>query len=124
MMHVQPLQDAEVTLDKTASFSDSEESRDFNPSAICAVMIHVADVEAAVHWYQRALPFARRIAWESAVFHFLDVAPTILEIVPADGKVSSGAAGSVVYWRVADFDSALSHMLEIGATLYRGPLAI
>jgi predicted enzyme related to lactoylglutathione lyase len=113
-----------VPSEKAASCSDSEKGRDFTPCAIGAVMIHVADVEVAVHWYQQAFPLARRIAVESSEFQCLDVGPTILEIVPADGKVSSGAAGSVAYWRVADFSAALSHMQEIGATLYRGPLAI
>ena len=45
------LRDSEVTVDKAASCSDSEKRREFSPSVIGAVMIHVADVEAAVHWY-------------------------------------------------------------------------
>jgi len=32
--------------------------------------------------------------------------------------------GTVVYWRVAEFDEALAHLLGVGATLYRGPMAI
>jgi predicted enzyme related to lactoylglutathione lyase len=44
--------------------------------------------------------------------------------VQADSQVPSGAAGSVVYWRVPDFDAALTHLRACGATLYRGPREI
>jgi predicted enzyme related to lactoylglutathione lyase len=47
-----------------------------------------------------------------------------LEVVPSDEKVASGAAGSVVYWYVPDFEAALAHFESLGATLYRGPMDI
>ena len=48
----------------------------------------------------------------------------MLKIIPADHKVSSGAAGSVVYWQTDNFQKRLNHLLKIGATLYRGPMDI
>jgi hypothetical protein len=54
-------------------------------------------------------------------FECLELEGIQLEIVPADEKVASGAAGSVVYWNVANFDVALSHFQSIGATPYRCP---
>jgi predicted enzyme related to lactoylglutathione lyase len=57
-------------------------------------------------------------------FEFLRVGATRIELVPSDSKVSSGPCGSVVYWRVAQFEQALSHILAVGATLFRGPLRI
>lgn len=57
-------------------------------------------------------------------YEYLDVAGVMLEIVPADEKVSNGAAGSVVYWHTPDFEASLEHLLNMGATLYRGPLSI
>lgn len=47
-----------------------------------------------------------------------------LEFVPADEKVSAGPAGTVAYWQVPEFSSALATLLSLGATLYRGPLNI
>ena len=38
--------------------------------------------------------------------------------------VADVAAGSVVYWRVDNFDAALAHALSQGGTLYRGPMRI
>ena len=91
---------------------------------IVAIMVHVADVEAGLHWYQQAFPSAKRKSISEPFFEFLDVNGVSIEIVSADEKVSSGAAGSVAYWHVADFDFALRHMQSIGATLHRGPADI
>ncbi len=86
-------------------------------------MIHVADVPAALDWYARALPAARRkiVTFLDTHFECLELDGIQIEIVPADEKVASGAAGSVVYWAVDDFDAALTHFQSVGATLYRGP---
>ena len=93
-------------------------------SSIAAVMVHVPDVEAGFAWYERAFPGARRVLRESPAFEFLSLGEVSIEIVPEDTKCASGAAGSVVYWRVEQFESALSHMQSVGATLYRGPMSI
>ena len=86
-------------------------------------MVHVSDVPAALTWYARAFPHAtrRKIAMPTFEFEYLDVDGVLLEVVPADEKVSSGASGSVVYWQVPDFGQALAHVQSIGATIYRGP---
>ena len=91
---------------------------------IAAVLIHVGDVSAGIEWYQRAFPQVVRQRREQFDFEYLQLGNVQIEIVPADAKVASGAAGSVVYWQVPDFEAALEHMLGIGATLYRGPIPI
>lgn len=91
---------------------------------IASVLIHVGDVEAALHWYQQAFPHAVACRLEAFDFNYLKIGTVDLEIVPADEKVASGAAGSVVYWQVEDFDQAVAHMISVGGTLYRGPLDI
>ena len=91
---------------------------------VVAIMVHVPDVEAGLLWYQQAFPSATRKTIAEPFFEYLDVNGVSIEIVPADEKVASGAAGSVVYWHIDDFDLALSHMQSIGATLYRGPADI
>ena len=86
-------------------------------------MIHVSDVTSALNWYARAFPQSIRktLAMPTFEFEYLDVDGVMLELVPADEKVSAGTSGSVVYWKVQDFDKALAHFQAVGATLYRGP---
>jgi predicted enzyme related to lactoylglutathione lyase len=89
---------------------------------VAAILIHVPDIAAGLAWYQRAFPKAVRTLIED--FVVLAVGEIHLEIVYADEKVAAGPAGTVVYWRVKDFDQALEHMKRIGAQLYRGPMEI
>lgn len=91
---------------------------------ISAVLVHVSDVAAALLWYRRAFPHAVLRHLEAFDFSYLRIGDVDLEIVPADEKVSSGAAGSVVYWYVEDFDASMAHLIAIGGRLYRGPLDI
>ena len=93
-------------------------------SQIAAVMIHVSDVERALRWYGQALPDATRRVAPGTSFEFLQVGNVQLELVPSDEKVASGAAGSVVYWQVADLNEAIDHFASLGAGVYRGPLQI
>ncbi|WP_261665031.1 VOC family protein [Deinococcus sp. Marseille-Q6407] len=85
-------------------------------------MVHVPDPAAALDWYSRAFPQAQRRRVEGLTL--LDLDGFSLEIVPADSRVGSGAAGSVVYWQVLDFAAEVARLQALGATLYRGPLAI
>lgn len=91
---------------------------------VAAILVHVADPEAGLAWYQRAFPQAERRWLEEFDFAYLKVGAIDLEIVQADEKVASGAAGSVVYWSVQDLDRSLAHFEALGALLYRGPMAI
>ena len=92
--------------------------------SIIAVMIHVSSITDAVAWYSQAFPSAVRRVFPGSTLEFLTVGDTRLEFAPADEKVSSGAAGMSVYWRVPQFETALAHFQSIGAKLYRGPLKI
>jgi predicted enzyme related to lactoylglutathione lyase len=91
---------------------------------IVAVMVHVSDVSEALAWYGLAFRGASRRRIAAPDFEFLQVEDVQLEFVPADSKVLSGPSGSVVYWRVAQFEEALDHFQSIGAKLYRGPMKI
>ena len=91
---------------------------------VCAVMVHVPDTAAALAWYRRAFPEAKVARIEEDDFEYLQVGQVCIELVNADEKVGSGAAGSVVYWEVEDLDSRLRHLVACGATLYRGPINI
>jgi predicted enzyme related to lactoylglutathione lyase len=91
---------------------------------IAAILIPVSDWRAGLDWYQSAFPSAKRIRSAEIDFEFLELEGCRLEIVLADETLPSGAAGSVVYWRVADLDVALAEFKALGATLYRGPMQI
>lgn len=93
-------------------------------AAIAAVMVHVGDVSAALDWYQRAFPAAKRDRVASPPFEFLAVGDVRLEFVPADPAVRSGAAGTVVYWHVPRLDAALDRLLGLGAIRHRGAMRI
>lgn len=93
-------------------------------SGIAAVMLHVGDVPAALAWYQGVFPQAVPLDLGVPGVACLQIGGSRMEFVPADEKVAAGAAGSVVYWQVADFDAALAHAQHHGATLYRGPMGI
>ena len=95
-----------------------------NIEVVIAVMVHVADVEAALAWYRRAFPQAALCRTDEEAFEYLCLGGVNLEFVPSDGKVSSGPCGSVVYWRMSDFDAMLQHLQSIGGRLYRGPIPI
>lgn len=90
-----------------------------------AVMMHSADPDAARAWYQRLWPDACPVhLTEPQVFDLLLHEGVQLEFVPADAKVASGKAGSVVYWPVEDFDAVRARAESLGAVIYRGPMAI
>jgi predicted enzyme related to lactoylglutathione lyase len=91
---------------------------------IAAVMVHVSNVDAALAWYLQAFPEAIRTTARGTDFVYLCVGDIQLELVLADEKVSSGAAGSVVYWQVANFEESLHWLQVLGANLYRGPMQI
>ena len=87
-------------------------------------MVHVANVAKGLEWYERAFPSAQRVRIAAPEFECLSIGSVHIEIVLSDNKVTSGAAGSVVYWGVTDFCAALGHFINLGATLYRGPMEI
>ena len=75
--------------------------------AIAAVMVHVGDVAQALAWYAKGFPAAVRSVAGGTDFELLCVGDVQIEIVRADEKVASSAAGTVVYWRVDDLAEAL-----------------
>jgi len=93
-------------------------------SPIAAVMIHVGDIPAGLAWYQSVFPEAKRKRLPEFDFEILEIGSVNIEIVQADEKVASGAAGSVVYWSVDDLSVALDRVLSLGGVLYRGPIRI
>jgi SulP family sulfate permease len=67
-------------------------------SPVDAVLVPVSPWQEGLDWYARAFPEAKRVERPEQDFAYLDINGMHLEVVEADEKVSSGAAGSVVYW--------------------------
>ncbi|MGA4635016.1 VOC family protein [Pseudomonas solani] len=91
---------------------------------ILSILLHVGDWRAATDWYQRAFPEAKPVLPSTDDYGHLEMGGVVLEIVNADDKVASGAAGTVVYWAVDDLDAEVLRLGQLGASLYRGPLAL
>lgn len=91
---------------------------------IVSILLHTQDWRAATDWYAQAFPQAVRVYPESDDYGLLQLGGVALEIIDADEKVSSGAAGSVVYWSVEDLRQEVVRLEAMGGTLYRGPLLI
>ncbi|BCG26142.1 hypothetical protein TUM18999_43330 [Pseudomonas tohonis] len=91
---------------------------------ILSILLHVGDWRAATDWYQRAFPEAKPVLPSTDDYGHLEMGGVVLEIVNADEKVASGAAGTVVYWAVDDLDAEVLRLGQLGAPLYRGPLAL
>lgn len=91
---------------------------------ISAVMIHVSDPEKGLEWYEKAFQDAKRIHYPEFEFECLELNGIQIEIVKADEKIGSGAFGIAVDWEVENFDVALADLIALGATLYRGPMAL
>ncbi|WP_235045785.1 5-carboxymethyl-2-hydroxymuconate Delta-isomerase [Deinococcus wulumuqiensis] len=87
--------------------------------AIAAVMIHVADPAEALNWYEQAFAGAARRLLPGSDFEYLDYGGVMLELVPADAKVASGAAGSVVYWQGPGVAAPIFPVGGIRARAYR-----
>ncbi|WP_199181073.1 hypothetical protein [Chromobacterium alticapitis] len=85
---------------------------------IAAVRIHVSDWRAGLNGYQQAFPPARRVALSAFDFACLALDGVRREIVQADAKAASGAAGSVVYWRCDDLDHRAAQLAALGAARY------
>lgn len=88
---------------------------------VSEIMYFVSDRRAAATWYSNL--FGIEITWlENPEHFFIRVGNQDVWFHESDSKVSSGAAGHVAYWQVADFDAVLERATRLGATLYRGPL--
>lgn len=93
-----------------------------------AVLVHVPDIALGLQWYQNAFPEARARPVDEDGFVVLQLESFCIEIVQADDKVSAGMSagkcGTVLYWWTESVEMQMTHLLGIGATLYRGPMAI
>jgi predicted enzyme related to lactoylglutathione lyase len=74
---------------------------------------HVADLQAAKHWYAELL--GQQPYFDEPFYVGFDVGGYELGLNPDTSKVQPGAGGTMLYWGVADADAALVRLGELGA---------
>ena len=90
---------------------------------IDGVMYFAADPRSLLEWYAEL--FSVEICHIQDIgFSYLNINGFIVEVHPADGKNKTGKNGQVTYWHIPDFDSFLAKAVNMGASVYRGPMNI
>lgn len=89
-----------------------------------SLLIPVPNISEGLTWYQKAFPMAEAIYLAEFNFTLLKIGDFQIEIVQADEKVHASNHGVVLYWYFENLSHICQHLESLGATLYRGPLAI
>ncbi|MFK7800166.1 MAG: VOC family protein [Anaerolineae bacterium] len=90
---------------------------------IDGVMYFAEEPLKLLEWYAEL--FSVKVSHIEAIqFSYLDINGYIVEVHPADGKNKAGKNGQVTYWRVAEFDTFINKAMDMGASIYRGPMKI
>lgn len=89
-----------------------------------AVMVHVNDISAGLSWYLSAFPEAKVVTLPDSTIQALEIGNFLIEVVTTDEKVSSGIAGTVLYWQVENLQFAIERFKLLGSVVYRGPMLI
>ncbi|RIV17193.1 bleomycin resistance protein [Alicyclobacillaceae bacterium I2511] len=87
---------------------------------ICEVLFFVPNVQVAKAWYIAL--FGEQPHFDDENYCAFEVAGSTVGIHPIDDKTSSGVAGQVTYWRVADIHKAIARFESHGCRLFRGPI--
>ena len=80
------------------------------------------DVAKSRDWYQRL--FGITPVEDIENFVSFKINGTCLDITLADSKSPLSTGGSVGYWLVDNLDIAIGRAVELGGSIYRGPLKI
>ncbi|WP_245799182.1 VOC family protein [Virgibacillus siamensis] len=84
------------------------------------VLFFVDDVQDAKKWFSDLL--GSEPYFDHANYCAFHAADTTVAVHPSDEKTSSGIAGQVIYWRVADIKKTIAHFESHGCSLFRGPI--
>ncbi len=96
--------------------------RPFRVEGFSTLRLSVLDVARSRDWYEKFFGVAP--VEDLPDFASFRIAETVLELVLADEKSPISNGGSVGYWLVDDLAGTLSLAEELGAEIYRGPLAV
>lgn len=87
---------------------------------ISEVLFFVPNVQEAKVWYIGL--FGKQPLFDDENYCAFEVAGTTVGVHPVDDKTSSGVAGQVAYWHVADIHQAIARFESHGCRLFRGPI--
>jgi predicted enzyme related to lactoylglutathione lyase len=85
---------------------------------IFTAIYRTPDLARAKAWYAEA--FGVQPYFDEPFHVGFDIGGYELGLQPATGGDTAGPGGVVAYWGVADADSALAHVLKVGASLHEG----
>jgi predicted enzyme related to lactoylglutathione lyase len=84
------------------------------------VVYFVDDIAKARDWFLKA--FDGKMDFESEFYCSIWAGGVSIGFHPIDEKTGSGVKGQVAYWLVDDLTQTIEHFLEMGCTIYRGPI--
>lgn len=94
----------------------------FKIKTFATIRICSSDVEKSKQWYQKFLGLNPIEDLDN--FVSFRVGNVCLDISLADEKSPSSLGGAIGYWLVDDLDAALRKAIELGGSIYRGPLNV
>lgn len=94
----------------------------FSPKGFATIRLIVNDVAKSRDWYR--VFFGAEPVEDVPHFASFLINGVHFNLVLADEKNPFSTGGSIGYWLVEDFDGALKRALELGASIYRGPLKV
>jgi predicted enzyme related to lactoylglutathione lyase len=86
------------------------------------IRLFVDDVAKSRDWYKSY--FGIEPIEDIGNFSSFRIGQTMLDISVADDKSPLSQGGSVGYWQVDNLEQAVSHAIELGGQIYRGPLRV
>ena len=86
-------------------------------------MYFVDEPQAAASWYAMHL-FSDVPVQEKSGFFWLETGTMEVGFHPSNDEKNPAGGGSVVYWRVENFDRIRDAMLQAGCKPWRGPLRL
>lgn len=84
------------------------------------VLFFVDNMAEAKEWIKVLLE--KEPDFQSENYYSFNLGFCKIGLHPSDSKSSSGVAGQVSYWKVSDMQSAISHFIDHGCRLFRGPI--
>lgn len=94
----------------------------FQIKALATVRISSENVTKSKEWYSHF--FERKPIEDTENFVSFKLKNISFDICMADPRSPVSNGGSVVYWLVDNLDEAIKKAVNLGGTVYRGPLRI
>ena len=92
-------------------------------SVLDGIMFIVDEPSVALGWYAKLFAVEKKTLPEFA-FEYLDIGGFVVEFLQSDERSQPGIRGQVGYWSVPQFDRFVGRALQMGASIYRGPIDI